>query len=149
MSEGIFQNKIIKNIRAEGFHAQKFHDDASIGIPDLFVGTPKMGFWLELKYKRFPSKKSTPFNPELSGAQEDWLQEYDHMPNPTAIIMATNKGWIVVPQVFIHKVLFDNPANNYKHLLITKPPAMNLIKYSYESVRVHEMNPNKVAFIGR
>ncbi len=142
MSEAKLQESTIKGVRSDGNVAVKFNDLVTLGVPDLFVGSPKYGIWLELKYGNFPSPHHA-FNPHIEGTQISWLADHNEMPLSCAIMHGTNKGWLVVPQPLINIVLFDNPATDYKHLLITKRPTINLIKYSYEAVRCFVLNPNK------
>lgn len=127
MSESKEQSKLLKSMKAHGVPTQKFTDEFSHGIPDMWIGTPTLpdvwpGGWLEAKFHLQPKLRRTPLLPKakITGNQISWLRRNNRRPNPCAVIHFTGEAWMVCPIEHLH-VLTDLPSGSTAQLLRTTP----------------------------
>jgi hypothetical protein len=83
MDERKEQGKLAKVIRDYGWLAEPFNDKRTIGWPDLFVGGPSLGMWLECKVLLPSGKLKHP----LSGEQFSTLQKLHKRPLPAGVCL--------------------------------------------------------------
>lgn len=135
--EADFQDLALAALRASGAKVQKFHDEVGIGIPDVFAGWSGGGMWLELKWKTFPVRPSTPLRPHFRGPQRKWLSDFDKRPLPTAALVGTPEGWIVVPAACIDRILLTGPSSEVRELLSHGKVTPEALLESYVRVSKH------------
>lgn len=111
MREVDFQNSVVASLRQEGAMVLKFHDEATAGIPDLFVGSAPLGFWLELKLKKAPLRPTTPLRPGLTPVQFATLSRLHRNPIPAGVLVAVTDPlrWLVVPAPRLKFILEETP----------------------------------------
>lgn len=116
MNENEFQDRAMNSLRQEGAEVTKFTDQFAIGLPDLFIGSPKFGAFAELKYFHRASAVeptrvvSKLMKREITGSQQAWLRKNWMKPLPTGALIGTNTGgsdyqWVFVPSPKIEAFL--------------------------------------------
>lgn len=83
MDERKEQSKLAKALREHGWLAEPFNDKRTIGWPDLFVGGPSVGMWLECKVMLPSGKLQHP----LTGEQFSTLEKLHKRPLPAGVCL--------------------------------------------------------------
>lgn len=156
-TEQKFQAKIIDAISAEGCSYQKFQDSLSAGVPDLLVGIPGKGIWLEVKLV-LPRSMGSPLGSvepmarflkeEVSGPQILWLNTHFGRPLPTAVIVGSPETrWMVIPTPRLEEVLHNVSSKDTWGAYSTSAPLtfQNILR-SYARVRVAEFPAKRTIF---
>lgn len=119
MSEDKFKNDLMDRARSEGYLGQRFEDSLAAGVPDLFIGSPFIGMWIEAKWKVWPKKHDTPLltlgDKGLRGTQLNWLKQAWKRPNLSGCLVGSPDGWVIVPAPAIMRVLIEGGAGNIVH----------------------------------
>ena len=110
MSEHKFQNSSIKSLRADGNLIQKFTDQFSLGIPDLYIANPYEIIWAELKWCEIPKRPTTALDlRHFTGPQKAWLTRHEGRPGICLLLIGTPKGWFTIPpRIFSHLSKLNN-----------------------------------------
>lgn len=144
MSEAKFQEKILDLARSQGHFAQRFRDEVAAGIPDVFIGSPDYGLWIECKWRVWPKRAETPLlvlgDSCLRGPQLAWLLQSYHRPFGSAVIVGfpqtpqTPEGWVIIPAPFITRMGLEGANMYLKDKIMVQPPSLELMRIQMDNI---------------
>lgn len=123
-----FKGAALKRWRKEGYEVQCFEDKLSGGIADTLVGWAGGGVWIEWKWiSELPTRTSTPLPVEFRPGQIPWLLRWHGKPLPTAVVLGSPKGFLVVPGPKA-KLLTELPHKHWTW--IDDAPSMTMVLFA-------------------
>ena len=132
--EGRFQDRFLAALRGQGILCQKFNDEFSEGIPDIFAALPQDRLtaqlqgvlpdaaWIELKaIEEWPVRPETPLpaNKRLRPGQVTFGKVWNFNPHPVVCVLGAPEGWLLVPQRDF--ALLDGPASALRAMMRKEP----------------------------
>ena len=133
--EAWYKSKVVRDLRTDpSVRVQRFEDAFCVGLVDMFVANQESGIWLECKCHTVTANGVLLPKSKITGNQIAWMGLWNGFPHPAAVMLFTDKGWLVCP---IESVFNTICANNKATELLESYPVKTFanIKKSYNRVK--------------
>ena len=139
--EAWYKSKVVHDLRTDLYvRVQRFEDAFCVGLVDMLVTDRRDGIWLECKCHTITANGVLLPKSKITGNQIAWMSSWNGFPFPAAVMLFTDRGWLVCP---IDSVLSTICTNNEAMELLEPYPVKSFknIMKAYDRMKEWATHP--------